>query len=111
MKCPRCESERIQRDYDDTSVIARLVGFHKLLCNNCGLVFKRFVPFEKVVRAPVKGDRKQPNRRQWPRYRVHIPTAIALIENSSEAGKVTYAETSRGHCETLSKAGMGLSLV
>jgi hypothetical protein len=37
--------------------------------------------------------------------------AISLIEERAEAGKVSYSEPSRGHCETISEFGMALSCV
>jgi hypothetical protein len=111
MRCPRCESERIQRDYDDAVVVLRLVGLHKLLCNNCGLVFKGFDPLRTAQRAPVQDKYDEQRRRRVPRYNVHLPTAISLIEGTAQAGKVTYSEPSRGHCDSISKFGMSLSLV
>lgn len=111
MRCPRCESERIQRDYDDAVVVLRLVGLHKLLCNNCGLVFKGFDPLRTAQRAPVEDKQDGQRRRRVPRYNVHLPAAISLIEGTAQAGKVTYSEPSRGHCDSISKFGMSLSLV
>lgn len=89
---------------------------HKLLCNNCGLVFKGFDPQGKLQRAPAeRRNEKQltrvSNRRRAPRYTSHIPAAISLIEGEPSAGKVSYSQPSRGHCETISKFGMLLSLV
>lgn len=114
MQCPRCKSERIQRDYDDAIIFLRAVGMHKLLCNNCGLGFKGFDPQGKLQRAPRKNVKQQsrvPNRRRGPRYNVHLPAAISLIEGEASVGKVSYSQPSRGHCETISKFGMLLSLV
>ena len=112
MRCPRCESERIQRDYDDAVIVLRAIGLHKLLCNNCGLVFKGFDPLRTRQREPPTDDAKQVrNRRRAPRYNVHLPTAISLIDDKGRIGKVTYSEPSRGHCDTISKVGMNLSLV
>lgn len=116
MQCPRCKSERIQRDYDDTVFFLRAVGMHKLLCNNCGLAFKGFDPQRKLQRAPAerRNENQQtrvPNRRRAPRYNAHLPAAISLIEGEASVGKVTYSQPSRGHCETISKFGMLLSLV
>ena len=112
MRCPRCESERIQRDYDDAVMVLRLVGLHKLLCNNCGLVFKGFDPLRTVQRAPSEETREgRPRRRRGPRYNVHLPAAISLIDDKKQVGKVTYSEPSRGHCDSISKYGMSLSLV
>jgi len=112
MQCPRCKSERIQRDYDDAVFFLRAFGLHKLLCNNCGLVFKGFDPLGTHQRAPSEKKRKQvQNRRRSPRYYSHLPTAISLIDGNVQAGKVSYSQPSRGHCETISKFGMKLSLV
>lgn len=111
MRCPRCESERIQRDYDDAVIVLRVIGLHKLLCNNCGLVFKGFDPLRTVQRAPAEEVKEVRNRRSAPRYNVHLPAEISLIDDRVKAGKATYSEPSRGHCETISKFGMNLSLV
>ena len=115
MQCPRCKSERIQRDYDDASVFLRAVGMHKLLCNNCGLVFKGFDPqrkFQRGQKAEKTATKERvPNRRRGPRVRSHLPAAISLIEGDAQIGKVSYSQPSRGHCETISDFGMLLSLV
>ena len=111
MRCPRCESERIQRDYDDAVIVLRLVGLHKLLCNTCGLVFKGFDPLGSVQRAPSEAETQRHNRRRGPRYNAHLPAAISLVDDRVQVGKVSYSEPSRGHCETISKYGMRLSLV
>src|SRR5215204_3649742 len=111
MHCPRCESERIQRDYDDAIILLRMVGLHKLLCNNCGLVFKGFDPLVTRERAPSNNKKQVRNRRRGPRYYGHLPTAISLLDGKVQVGKVSYSQPSRGHCETISKLGMSLSLV
>jgi hypothetical protein len=111
MRCPRCESERIQRDYDDAVVVLRMIGLHKLLCNSCGLVFKGFDPLGTAQRVPSVGIEERENRRRGPRYNVHLPAAISLVDDKVQVGKVTYSEPSRGHCDTISKFGMSLSLV
>src|SRR5215204_1036541 len=111
MQCPRCHSERIQRDYDDAVFFLRMFGMHKLLCNNCGLVFKAFDPLGTQKRAPSEKQRQVRNRRRSPRFYAHLPSAISLIEGGAQAGKVSYSAPSRGHCETISRFGMQLSLV
>jgi len=88
-----------------------MFGLHKLLCNNCGLVFKGFDPLQTHERAPSEKAKQQRNRRRGPRYNAHIPAAISLIDPSAQPGKVSYSQPSRGHCETISKVGMSLSLV
>ena len=111
MQCPRCESVRIQRDYDDALIVLRMVGLQKLLCNNCGLVFKGFDPLGKQRRAPSKKEVQIRNKRRAPRYYVHLPAAISLIEDNVKFGKASYSQASRGHCDTISKYGMAISLV
>jgi predicted Zn-ribbon and HTH transcriptional regulator len=110
MQCPRCHSERIQRDYDNAVFFLRAFGLHKLLCNNCGLVFKGFDPLGAQKRTPSERPKQVRNRRRGPRYYSHLPTAISLIDGNVQAGKVSYSQPSRGHCETVSKFGMRLSL-
>jgi hypothetical protein len=110
MQCPRCHSERIQRDYDNSVFFLRAFGLHKLLCNNCGLVFKGFDPLGSQKRTPSERPKQVRNRRRGPRYYSHLPTAISLIDGNVQAGKVSYSQPSRGHCETVSKFGMRLSL-
>ena len=109
--CPRCKSERIQRDYDDAVLLLRMVGMHKLLCNNCGLVFKGFDPLGSRQRAPSSQKNDFRNRRRGPRFYAHLPSAISLIDGNAQVGKVSYSQPSRGHCETIGKFGMRLSLV
>ena len=111
MRCPRCQSERIQRDYDDAVFFLRMFGLHKLLCNNCGLVFKGFDPLGTHNRAPSEKTRQADNRRRGPRFNVHLPSAISLIDGQPQSGKVSYSQPSRGHCETISTFGMSFSLV
>jgi len=112
MKCPRCQSERIQRDYDDAVFFLRAFGLHKLLCNHCGLVFKGFDPLGSHQREPSETKKeKARNRRRGPRYYAHLPSQISSLEEGVQVGKASYTQPSRGHCETISQVGMGLSLV
>ena len=111
MRCPRCESERIQRDYDNAFALVRLAGVHKLLCNTCGHVFQGFDPLRKLGRAPSKRDSNLLSRRRSRRFRAHLPTAISLIEGTAKDGIARYSEPSKGHCEAINEYGMGLSLV
>jgi len=89
----------------------RLAGLHELLCNNCGLEFKGFDPFGRLKRAPSAEIESKSSKRRAPRYKVHLPAAISLIEGNAKTGKVTYSPPSRGHCESISKVGMMLSFV
>ena len=84
------------------------------LCNNCGLVFKAFDPLHATnARLPRKANtnREKPPSAHHAIY-AHLPAAISLIdENAKGGGKASYSQPSRGHCETISKFGMRLSLV
>jgi PilZ domain len=111
MRCPQCDSQQIQRDYDDARALVSLVGMRKLLCNNCGNVFHGFDPLGRLRRSPAKRETDYRNRRLTPRYPAHLPTAISLILGTPKDGKVTYSDASKGHCEEISRLGMGLSLV
>lgn len=88
-----------------------MFGLHKLLCNNCGLVFKGFDPLGTHQREPSEKEKQVRNRRRAPRFYTHLPSAISLIDGTVQAGKVSYSQPSRGHCEAISKFGMRLSLV
>lgn len=111
MRCPQCDSKQIQRDYDDAPALVSLVGMRKLLCNTCGKAFHGFDPLGKLRRTPAKSDKSFPFRRQSPRYRTHLPTAISLIYPNQSETKATYSDPSKGHCEAISKMGMCLSLM
>jgi len=111
MWCPRCKSSRIQRGYDDSLIVLRMAGLHELLCNNCGLEFKGFDPLRKLKRTPVKRTESGPNQRRFPRYKVHLPAAICLVERDPLTWDVAYTQRSRGHCETISQIGLALSFV
>src|SRR5215204_2672970 len=103
MHCPRCESERIQRDYDDAIVLLRMVGLHKLLCNNCGLVFKGFDPLGTRERVPSDNKKQIRNRRRSPRYDGEVPRAMARIGGKVGGGGGACSRPSRGDCEAISK--------
>ncbi|HEY0366656.1 MAG TPA: hypothetical protein VGC73_09300, partial [Pyrinomonadaceae bacterium] len=62
-------------------------------------------------REPSEKPKQVRNRRRGSRFYAHLPTAISLIEGNIQVGKVAYSQPSRGHCETISKFGMRLSLV
>ena len=110
MWCPRCKSSRIQRGSDSLGVL-RIAGLHELLCNNCGLEFKGFDPLRRLSRAPVKREQFAPNQRRFPRYKVHLPATISLVERNVLTWDIDYSQSSRGHCETLSQIGMALSFI
>ncbi len=111
MWCPRCTSSRIQRGYNDSSIVLRIAGLHELLCNNCGLEFKGFDPLRRLERAPARRKGSKPNHRRFPRYKAHLPATICLVERNVLTWDVAYKQSSRGHCETISQIGMALSFV
>jgi hypothetical protein len=108
MKCPKCGSESVQQ-HKAGSTLVRLAGMRKLHCKKCGSIFHGFDPLGKLGRS--KQQTKFLNRRLSPRYPSHLPTEISLIQPSENRGKATYSEPSRGHCESINRFGMGLSLV
>ena len=111
MRCPKCHSPRVQRGYHDAPLPVRMLGLHELLCNRCGHEFKGFDPFARLDREPSVELERVGARRRAPRYNVHIPSSIALVEGDASAGIVTYGQPSRGHCNSISKLGMTVSFV
>ena len=111
MWCPRCKSTRLQRGYNNSSIVFQMAGLHELLCNNCGLEFKGFDPLRRLKRAPAKQVEKRNTDRRFPRYKVHLPATISLVERNPVTWEVTYSEAARGHCETISQGGMAVAFV
>ena len=109
MRCPRCDSSRIQLGYNAVVVPLRLLGLHERLCNNCNLEFKSLGPFQKFKRKRSEEKESAYNRRRVPRYQAHLPATIYLAEKNSDTGKVSYSRSSLGHCDVLSKYGAGLA--
>jgi hypothetical protein len=106
MWCPRCKSTRLQRAYDNSSIVFQMAGLHELLCNNCGLEFKGFDPLRRLKRAPSRRTEKRSTDRRFPRYKVHLPATIALVERNPLTWEVTYSAAARGHCEVIGQGGM-----
>jgi len=111
MWCPRCKSTRLQRGYNDPVIVLQVAGFRELLCNNCGLEFKGFDPFRKLPRTPARHKETNGKQRRFPRYKVHMPALISLVERNPLTWDVSYSKGSRGHCEVISQGGMALSFV
>ena len=111
MRCPRCNSLRIQLGYKDKSILALLAGGVEFLCNNCGMEFKSFDLSSKVQRAPAKKSESTPNRRRAPRYKAHLPATIRLAKKHGVTGKLVTSTAARGHCVTISKLGVELSFI
>src|SRR5262249_34788301 len=111
MWCPRCKSSRVQRGYQNSAIVLQFAGLHGLLCNNCGLEFKGFDPLRRLPKGPVKRKKYEANQRRFPRYQVHLPATISLVERNPLTWDVGYTQRSRGHCETISQIGMAFSFV
>ena len=111
MWCPRCKSTRIQRGYDDSSIVFQMAGLHELLCNNCGLEFKGFDPLRRLKRSPAKQTPKRSTDRRFPRYKVHLPATIAVVERNPVTWEVTYQRAAQGHCEVIGQGGVSLVFV
>jgi hypothetical protein len=111
MWCPRCQSTRVQRGYNDAAIVLRVAGFRELLCNNCGLEFKGFDPFRRLPRAPARHRETNGKQRRFPRYKVHFPATIAMVERNPLTWDVSYSKGCRGHCDMISQGGMALSFV
>jgi len=109
MWCPRCKSTRVQRGYDDSSIVFQLAGLHELLCNNCGLEFKGFDPLRKLKRAPVKPTGTRKTDRRFPRYKVRLPATISLVERNPVTWEVSYSPAARGYCEVISQGGLSVA--
>src|SRR5262245_39300307 len=111
MWCPRCKSTRVQRGYDDSSLVFQLAGLHELLCNNCGLEFKGFDPLRRLKRAPAKHPGTRKTDRRFPRYKVHLPATISLVERNPVTWEVAYSQAARGHCQVLGQGGLSVAFV
>ena len=92
-------------------MVLQIAGLHELLCNNCGLEFRGFDPLRRLPRAAIKRKRFEVNQRSFPRYKVHVPATISLVERNVLTWDVAYTQRSRGHCETISQIGLALSFV
>ena len=110
MECPRCKSTRIQRGYNDPRILLRIGGAHELLCNNCGLEFKSFRWAASFNRVAARKKGSDQNRRRAPRYKVHLPVTIRLVDQGAN-NEPSLSPVVRGHCQTISSLGMALSFV
>ena len=110
MQCPRCASTRIQRGYNDPQILLRIGGAHELLCNNCGLEFKSFRWAATFERVAAKGVQSDQSRRRAPRYEVHLPVTIRLVDQGA-SNEPSFSQIVRGHCQTISSLGMALSFI
>jgi hypothetical protein len=111
MWCPRCKSTRVQRGYDDSSIVFQLAGLHELLCNNCGLEFKGFDPLRRLKRVPAKYTGARKTDRRFPRYKVRLPATISLVQRNPVTWEISYSQAARGHCEVISQGGLSVAFV
>ena len=111
MWCPRCKSTRVQRGYNDSSIVFQMAGLHELLCNNCGLEFKGFDPLRRLKRMPARQTQKRTTDRRFPRYSAHLPATIAIVERNPVTWEVTYGRAAQGRCEVISQGGVSLAFV
>jgi hypothetical protein len=88
-----------------------MAGLHELLCNNCGLEFKGFDPLRRLKRAPARRTEKRNTDRRFPRYKVHLPATIALVERNPLTWEVSYSAAARGHCEVIGQGGMSVAFM
>jgi hypothetical protein len=65
----------------------------------------------KLQRKPARHREENKNHRRFPRFRVHLPANISLVERNALSWDVSYSKAAPGHCETLSQSGMALSFV
>lgn len=110
MECPRCKSTRIQRGYNDPQIFLRIGGAQELLCNNCGLEFKSFKWAATFKRVAARRKESDQNRRRAPRYKVHLPVTIRLVD-PAQNNETSLSPMVRGHCQTINSLGMALSFV
>jgi hypothetical protein len=75
------------------------------------LEFKGFDPMRRLPRRPVQRVRYEANQRRFPRYNVHFPATISLVERNVLTWDVGYTQRSHGHCETISQIGLAFSFV
>ena len=111
MWCPRCKSTRLQRGYNDSSIMFQMAGLHELLCNNCGLEFKGFDPLRRLKRTPTKDQERRGTDRRFPRYKVRLPATISLVERNPVTWEVSYGRAAQGRCEVISQGGVSLAFV
>ena len=107
--CPRCRSPRIQRGYNPSPALLRVLCVDELLCNNCSLEFRGFALPGLIKRTP-SGRRERPgNRQQSPRFKARLPLSVAVVEGAPyEDG--SYSEAIPGCTRDLSKNGLAFVL-
>ncbi len=104
--CPKCSSQRVQRAYDDTVLLLRVVGINLLLCNNCNAEFKGFSLFggkrSRGRKIEIKHRPKVGSTQRAPRKRARLTATIHLQDERSD-----YFQ---GYTRDVSRIGLSLVL-
>lgn len=128
LKCPRCASARVQRNFGDAPFLLRALGINELLCNNCDAEFRGFAPPGMTRRSRrhkielgAGANRKERQRAQ--RYAVRVEASVGLFDDpessrakhkrgSHDAARFAPAPSRfhEGHTRNLSLIGMAIVL-
>ena len=110
LRCPRCESLRIQLGFSDPPLHLRLLGIRDLLCNNCNLEFRGFALPGRVKRGRSDQPDDTRNRRRAPRFQVRLPLQVRQIVRGYFGGEAVYSPIVNGHTRDISKIGIAIVL-
>ena len=110
LRCPRCESARVQLGYGDPPLHLRLLCIRDLLCNNCNLEFRGFALPRRVKRGRSDQPDDTRNRRRAPRFSVRLPLLVRQIVRGHFGGEAEYSPTVNGHTRGLSKIGIAFAI-
>lgn len=113
-RCPRCQSSRVQRAYNDTPVLLRALRINYLLCNNCNAEFKGFSLF-KTERSrrrniEVKSRPNVGNLQRAVRRREHLEVTLHLRACEHTLARWKMPATLKGYTRDLSRIGVSLVL-
>ena len=108
LRCPRCESARVQLGYGDPPLHLRLLCIRELLCNNCNLEFRGFALPRQVKRGRSDQPDDTRNRRRAPRFKVRLPLLVRQIVRGHFGGESEYSPAVNGHTRDISKIGIAV---
>lgn len=127
LKCPRCASARVQRNFGDAPFLLRALGINDLLCNNCNAEFRGFAPPGTTRRSRrhkielgAGANRKERQRAQ--RYTVRINVSVGLFDTNFKRSRAKLNSTHQnpqnamplvfheGYTRNLSLIGMAVVL-
>lgn len=109
-RCPRCKSTRIQLGFNEPPLILKLCGIRELLCNNCALEFRRFIPLGKLKRSQSGEPETTRHRRRAPRFKARLPLRLAKILKERFGEKTVYGPELDGYTREISKIGLSIIL-